>query len=73
MTIHILSREFWRTFWISIRRARKDARDRKNVLRFIFFLLISILYYGRLVWISVLAGGQRRARERWLFIALQQY
>jgi hypothetical protein len=57
MTIHILSREFWRTFWISIRRARKDARDRKNVLRFIFFLLISILYYGRLIWISVLAGG----------------
>jgi hypothetical protein len=55
----IFSSELWRTFWISIRRSRKDRSDRKAALRFVFVLLFSVLYYGRILWIGGFESGDK--------------
>lgn len=46
----IFSQEFWRTFWVALRRSRRDRRDLKLVLRLTATVLAFVLYYGYLIW-----------------------
>ncbi len=57
MRHHVFSGEFWREFWISIRRAKRDSRDRKALLRLLALLLFSLLYYGRILWVAGIESG----------------
>jgi hypothetical protein len=59
MRHHIFSGEFWRDFWVSIRRAKRDSRDRKAILRFLGIVLFSVLYYGRIIWVSGMESGDK--------------
>ncbi|RSL19438.1 hypothetical protein EDE15_5107 [Edaphobacter aggregans] len=46
----IFSSAFWRAYWVSLRRSKKDSRDRKLALRLSVLILFFILYYGSLLW-----------------------
>lgn len=52
---HIFSREFWRAYWVAIRRSTRDRRDLKHVLLLTAYLIVVILYYGYFIW-SAKAG-----------------
>jgi hypothetical protein len=47
---HLFTAAFWRTYWVSIRRSRRDSRDLKIALRVTAVLLLFVIYYGGLIW-----------------------
>jgi len=46
---HIFSSSFWRSYWVALRRSRRDRRDLKNVVRFTAALLLFVGYYGYVI------------------------
>lgn len=57
----MFSSQFWRTYWIAIRRSKRDRRDLKHVLHLTIYLIIFICYYGSVIW-SARAGFDRGTR-----------
>ncbi len=54
---HIFSSSFWRSYWVALRRSKRDRRDLKNVIRFTVGLMFLIGYYGYLIWSFALNGA----------------
>ncbi len=54
----VFSQQFWREYWISLRRSKRDPRDRKRVLIMTASLVWFIGYYSYVLW-SVRAGFDR--------------
>ena len=54
---HIFSSSFWRSYWVALRRSKRDQRDRKNVIKFTVGLLFFTAYYGYVIGSFALNGA----------------